>query len=140
MDGGEPALPVGRDRCRSGARGANRREGGGRRRARVAEAERSLADEAKTAGALDDPPALETVASVFGLTAFERAVLVLCAGVELEAGLARLCGTGPTFGLALGSLPGAHWSAAAPGAPLRRWRLVEVGAGATLMSSPLADQ
>ena len=108
-----------------------------RRRRSIADADRALADAAKAAAAVDDPPALETVASVFGLSDFERAVLVLCAGVELEADLARLCGAGPTFGLALGSLPDAHWGAAAPGAPLRRWRLVEVGAGATLASSPL---
>ena len=112
--------------------------GGGERSASsIVDAERALAGAAKAAAALDDPPALETVASVFGLSVFERAVLVLCAGVELEADVARLCGAGPTFGLALGSLPDAHWGAAAPGAPLRRWHLVEVGAGAALASSPL---
>jgi hypothetical protein len=101
------------------------------------EADRALADAEKAAAALDDPPALETVASVFGLSSFERAVLVLCAGVELEADLGRLCGAGPTFGLALAALPDAHWGAAAPGAPLRRWRLIEVGAGASLTASTL---
>src|SRR5262249_61081118 len=42
----------------------------------------------------------------------------------------------PTFALALAALPGAHWSALAPGAPLRGWRLVELR-GAGLTSAPL---
>ena len=109
----------------------------GTTRSTIVAAERALADATKAAAALDDPPALETVATVFGLSGFERSVLVLCAGVELEADLVRLCGAGPTFGMALGALPDAHWGAAAPGAPLRRWRLVEVGAGTTLAASTL---
>ena len=38
----------------------------------------------------------------------------------------------PTFGLALAALPTPHWSALAPAAPLRRWRLVELDAGPSL--------
>jgi hypothetical protein len=83
----------------------------------------------------------------FGLTPFERDVLLLCAGVELDAGFGaavRAAGGGaarPTFALALAALPGAHWSALAPAAPLRYWRLIEVGAGETLASTPLrADE
>jgi hypothetical protein len=34
-------------------------------------------------------------------------------------------------------LPGAHWSALVPAAPLRYWRLIEVGAGETLTTSKL---
>ena len=91
------------------------------------------------------PPALQAVAESFGLTPFERDVLLLCAGVELDGGFAALCADAhgdprrphPTFGLALAALPGAHWSALAPHAPLRRWRLVEVGGGETLATSPL---
>ena len=41
-----------------------------------------------------------------------------------------------TFSLALGALPNAHWSALAPQAPLRRWRLVEPATG-PLVTSPL---
>jgi hypothetical protein len=43
----------------------------------------------------------------------------------------------PTFGLALAALPEAHWSALTPTAPLRHWRLIEVGAGPALTHSPL---
>src|SRR5262249_39396919 len=39
--------------------------------------------------------------------------------------------------LALAALPGAHWSALTPAAPLRYWRLVEVGPGPSLTTSPL---
>ena len=43
----------------------------------------------------------------------------------------------PTFSLALAALPEAHWSALTPAAALRRWRLIEVGAGDTLTNSTL---
>jgi hypothetical protein len=39
--------------------------------------------------------------------------------------------------LALAALPGAHWSAITPAAPLRHWRLIDVGDGPTLTTSPL---
>lgn len=95
--------------------------------------------------ALPAPAALDTVCAYFGLSPFERDVLLLSAGPELDAGFgpllaaaqndpARLC---PTFSLALAALPEAHWSALAPEAALRRWRLIEVGAGPALVSSPL---
>src|ERR1039457_3157298 len=38
-------------------------------------------------------PALDHVARVFGLTAFERQVLLLCAGVELESRFSQACAT-----------------------------------------------
>ena len=43
----------------------------------------------------------------------------------------------PTFSLALAALPGAHWSALSPQAPLRYWRLIDIGPGASLTLSPL---
>jgi AAA+ superfamily predicted ATPase len=39
--------------------------------------------------------------------------------------------------LALAAFPESHWSALVSAAPLRRWRLIEVGAGDTLTQSPL---
>src|SRR6266545_5240300 len=91
------------------------------------------------------PPALDRLCSTFGLSPFERDLLLLCAGVELDASFSSLCALAqgdpqrayPTFGLALAALPGAHWSALTPIAPLRRWRLIEVGAGQALTLSPL---
>ena len=77
-----------------------------------------------------------TLCTLFGLSPFERDVLLLCAGIELESRFAEACaavhGTEqccyPTFALALATLPEPHWSALAPGRPLRRWRLVDAGA------------
>jgi hypothetical protein len=91
------------------------------------------------------PSALDALAAAFGLSPFEREVLLLCAGVELDGAFADLCGTAqgersmryPTFGLALAALPGAHWSALAPSAPLRRWRLVELDARVSVTAGPL---
>ena len=76
---------------------------------------------------------------------FERNLLLLCAGIELDSTIAPLCAAAqddpsrvyPTFSLALAALPEAHWSALTPGAPLRRWRLVEVGNGPGLTTAPL---
>jgi hypothetical protein len=91
----------------------------------------------------EPPPALETLCAAFGLSTFERDVLLLCAGVELDSAFAACCAAAqddagpPTFGLALAALPDAHWSALNPASPLRRWRLIEVSSGEALTTSPL---
>ncbi len=90
-------------------------------------------------------PALEVLCATFDLSPFERDVLLLCAAVELDSSFAALCAEAQgdphknyaTFSLALAVLPDAHWSALTPAAPLRRWRLVELGAGTALTTSPL---
>jgi hypothetical protein len=87
--------------------------------------------------AIEPGPAVERLNALFGLSPFERDVLLLCAGVELDSSFAALCGSAATFGLALAALPEAHWSALTPAAPLRYWRLIEVGAGPALTTSPL---
>ncbi len=82
---------------------------------------------------LTDPPAIDRLAERFGLSPFERDVLLLAAGVEMDSELAALCagaGVGgqrawASFGLALAVLPDPHWSALAPVRPLRQWRLLE---------------
>ena len=88
--------------------------------------------------------ALDYLCNAFGLTQFERQVLLLCAGVELSASLAQLCGAAqgeqfmyPTFSLALAVFPDARWDALAPVAPLRRWRLIEVVSSDSLTQSRL---
>jgi len=80
---------------------------------------------------LGPPSALDRVADGFGLSAFERGVLLLAAGPELVAATAdEIAAVGgdarPTFGLALSLLPDAHWGALTPAAPLRRWQLVQL--------------
>ncbi len=91
------------------------------------------------------PPALEALAAVFGLSPFERDVVMLAAGPELDAAFGALCAaaqgdarrTWPTFALALAALPEPHWSALSPQGALRYWRLLAVDAGEGLASSPL---
>ena len=91
------------------------------------------------------PAALDTLSSAFNLSLFETGILLLCAGIELDASFAPLCAAAqgnpgapyPTFGLALAALPGAHWSALTPAAPLRRWGLIEVGGGLPLTTGQL---
>jgi hypothetical protein len=93
----------------------------------------------------NSPSALETVCAAFHLSPFERDLLLLAAGPDLDARFAALLArangdarrAAPTFSLALAALPDAHWSALLPTAPLRRWRLIDVGSGDALTSSPL---
>jgi hypothetical protein len=85
----------------------------------------------------EPPPALRSLCEAFSLSTFERDVLLLCAGVELDSALGALCATAhddlarvhPTFGLALAALPQPEWAALSPSAPLRRHRLIELSAG-----------
>jgi hypothetical protein len=91
------------------------------------------------------PAALDALCAVFGLSHFERDLVLLCAGIELDSAVASLCAAAqgdpgrnyPTFSLALAALPDAHWSALTPDGPLRRWRLIEVGNGPALTIAPL---
>jgi ATPase family associated with various cellular activities (AAA) len=89
--------------------------------------------------------ALDLVAEAFGLDAFECRVLLLCAGVELDGRIGALCAVAhgdprrrcATFGLALAALPGAHFLATTPEGKLRRWSLVDFGAGEGVADRPL---
>jgi hypothetical protein len=89
--------------------------------------------------------ALDRLSTAFGLSKFERNVVLLCAGVELDSAFGGLCAAAqgdstrhyPTFSLALAAVPEAHWSALAPNAPLRRWRLIEAGTGPSITVAPL---
>lgn len=91
------------------------------------------------------PPALDAICEIFDLSAFERDVLLLCAGLELDSKFARifhsLTGSSdnpePTFSLALAIVPDAHWSALTAESALRRWRLIELAPGAALTMRPL---
>ncbi len=80
---------------------------------------------------------LDAVCATLGLTAFERNILLLSAGIELDSKLAQLCASRPTFSMAMAVFPDAHWSALSPLRPLRYWRLVEVLPGDALTTSPL---
>ena len=91
------------------------------------------------------PSAIDALTAAFGLSSFEREILLLCAGVEMDPALRELCeqhsGGGKraavTFGLGMAMLASPHWSALAPSSPLRRFRLVEMDSGHGLTSAPL---
>jgi ATPase family protein associated with various cellular activities (AAA)/winged helix domain-containing protein len=94
---------------------------------------------------LPEAPAIRAVQDGFGLSGFERDVLVMCAGVELDTSFARACAeahgdpdrTWASFGLALSRLPDAHWSALSPAEPLRAHRLVSLSQPDSVSVSPL---
>jgi hypothetical protein len=100
---------------------------------------------AQASAAMHPPPAVEQLSSAFGLSRFERATLLLCAGVELDAGFAQAVAAAqqdprlsfPTFGLALAALDEPHWSALSPAGPLRRWRMIELTSSDTLTTARL---
>jgi hypothetical protein len=94
---------------------------------------------------LDPPPAIERLAKVFGLSPFERDIVLLAAGVEMDSRLAHHVSESLgrenrgaiSFALALAVLPDPHWGALAPTAPLRRFRLVEIESERGVTTAPL---
>jgi hypothetical protein len=94
--------------------------------------------------ALPSPAALDRLNHLFQLTPFEQDILLLCAGFEMDARFFRLCASStepqrayPTFSLALAALGDPYWNALMPTAPLRHFRLIEVGQSHSLTLSPL---
>ncbi|MDH5178856.1 MAG: ATP-binding protein [Gammaproteobacteria bacterium] len=102
-------------------------------------------EQAEILARMQAPPALENLVRVFNLSKFERDILLLCAGMELDGDFAALCGNRqegrlyayPCFGLAMSILPNAVWDAFLPSGTLRAWRMLDTGQGETLMTSPL---
>lgn len=100
---------------------------------------------AEARAALDGDGAIDQLTAAFGLSDFERDLLLLCAGIEMDAALAKLCaqaqGHGAprhaSFALGLAVLEGAHWSALSPQRPLRRWRLLDLDDTADLCTARL---
>ena len=99
---------------------------------------------------ISPPSAIDRLTRVLGLSSFERDLVLLCAGVEMDAELARLAALAQgtlaqgthqrryaTFALALAVLAEAHWDALTPASPLRRWRILEVDDSAALVEGRL---
>ncbi|MCU0567160.1 MAG: hypothetical protein MUF49_11250, partial [Oculatellaceae cyanobacterium Prado106] len=91
------------------------------------------------------PVTLNALSQIFHLSRFEQCLLLLCAGMELDGQWGTLCAAAqgdpqrpfPTLSLALSFLPEPCWQALAPQAALRHWRLIEIGHGNALTTSPL---
>jgi hypothetical protein len=92
----------------------------------------------ESAAPMPAPSSVDVLGEAFGLSEFERDVLLLCAGAELSADLNALLANvrggdaAVTFRLALAVLPGAHWSATTPDGALRRHRLVTLESDVSL--------
>jgi hypothetical protein len=115
--------------------------------AQIAEAAQAMAAAEK----MDPPPALEVLARRFGLSRFERDVLLLCAALELDTRIAPLCARAqddparpwPTFALAMALFEDPAWDVLSPERPLRHWRLIEInqpGAQPLTASALRADE
>jgi winged helix domain-containing protein/ATPase family protein associated with various cellular activities (AAA) len=85
--------------------------------------------------AMEPPPALVILGDRFGLSPFERNVLLLCAAMEFDTRIPSLCAQAqddaarryPTFALALALFPeSATWDSLSPERSLRHYRLVEI--------------
>jgi ATPase family associated with various cellular activities (AAA) len=91
------------------------------------------------------PSAFNQLQQIFGLSPFEQDLLLLCAAVELEADFAALCANAQgnsqrpyvTLSLALALSAQPDWTALSPDRPLRRWKLIELGAGNAFTHSPV---
>jgi len=94
---------------------------------------------------LSAPSALDQLCITFSLSPFERDILLLCVGMEIDPNFEFLIANAqtnskrayPTFGLALAVLPNPHSLVLAPQTPLQHWQLIEIGEGQALTQCPL---
>jgi hypothetical protein len=83
---------------------------------------------------LDPPPALLILGRSFGLSRFERELLLLCAAPELDTRIPALCARAqgdpdrayPTFALAFALFDDPAWNVTSPERQLRYWKMLEV--------------
>jgi ATPase family associated with various cellular activities (AAA)/Winged helix domain, variant len=116
-------------------------------RARISgeDATTAEAELAQARAGLPTPAAIDVLVDLFGLSPFERDVLLLCAGYSMSEEFAKACAphfgdTGvsfATFAQAL-ALEGAHWTAITPVGALRASRLIHVHDERALLASRLS--
>lgn len=88
---------------------------------------------------------LDQLCTTFGLVPFERDIVLLCAGLELDPQFGNLCAqiqgvpnrTYPTLGIAIAHLPEVDLRVFSDQAPLQRWRLIDMGQGYAQAQQPL---
>jgi hypothetical protein len=109
------------------------------------------AKELEAAEAATPPPAMVMMGQSFGLSRFEKEILLLCAAMELDTRIASMCADAqsnaqrpyPTFALAMILFDDPDWGALSPEGPLRHWRLLEInqpGAQPLTTSALRADE
>lgn len=90
--------------------------------------------------------ALDRLTNTCALSAAECDLLILLAGLAIDASIAPELGLGDcchgyaTLAQLADRIPDAHWSALAPTAPLRRWHLVELTSESILDGSARIDE
>ena len=89
-------------------------------------------------------PALVHLGRAFGLSVFERELLLLTAGLELDQGLRAAVATlnggassRASYGLALATLAAPHWQAMSSDSALRQWNMIAPEAGPHLTQAAL---
>lgn len=112
---------------------------------------KAIEEKIRKAEALTPPPALQILTQTFGLTRFERDLLILCIAMELDSDTAALCAKAlnapnkpyPTFALAADTFEEHRWDALSAERPLRYWRLLDInqpGAEPLTTSALRADE
>jgi ATPase family protein associated with various cellular activities (AAA)/winged helix domain-containing protein len=94
---------------------------------------------------MQEPPAIDVLSELFGLSSFERSLLLLCAGAEMDSQLTGAYAlaqghpqrTYVSFGMAMALFHDSHWDAITLARPLRRFRMIEPQAGGNLTAAPL---
>ena len=93
---------------------------------------------------MEAPSTVMKISNLFGLSVFEKKILLLCAGIELDSKLSEtLAKFGktvsplPTFSLCMSVFRDAHWSAFLPESPLRHWFLIDIVNTDLLTLSPI---
>ena len=79
-------------------------------------------------------PALNTLTNLFNLSSFEKKILLVCAGQELDKQFSGVISTllsntsreSPSLSMLLAAFSDAHWSAITPEGPLRYWHFIEL--------------
>ncbi len=80
---------------------------------------------------------LDVLVERLGLSAFERRLLTMVVGYELDRSLASVLVETPTAALALARLGDGHWTAFSPESPLQRWGLLTQPRGDSFLHAPL---
>ncbi|NEO74984.1 ATP-binding protein [Moorena sp. SIO4G3] len=95
---------------------------------------------------IDNSSALAQLCNNFLLSPFERDILLMCAGMEIEPYFHSLFAKAqknspnknyPTLSLAFDALPGANWGVLSPQSPLFYWQLLQIEPGRIITKSPL---
>ncbi|MFT3692966.1 MAG: ATP-binding protein [Kofleriaceae bacterium] len=81
---------------------------------------------------------VDRLRSLFDLSTFEAALVVLCAGYAMTPAVSSRIGGMLTFGYAFEHLPEAHLDAAAPTRPLRRHGILNLASGFGTIEAPLS--